>query len=118
MSMSRTDTAFLADMLKYARKAHGRVTGVTREQFDANEDLQFALAYLVMIVGEAAYRLTRETRAALPELPWADITGMRHRLVHGYGTMSPKVVWDVVTNDLPPLIAALEQFTPPEPPSA
>jgi uncharacterized protein with HEPN domain len=116
--MPRTDAAFIGDMLKYAQKAHSRVVGVTREQFDANEDLQFVLAYLIMIVGEAAYRLSKESRALLPELPWTDIVGMRHRLVHGYGTVSAKVVWDVATNDLPDLIAALEKFTPPEPPSA
>jgi uncharacterized protein with HEPN domain len=116
--MSKSDSAFLADMLKYARKAHSKAAALTREQFDADEMLQFGLAYLIMIVGEAASRLRSETREQLPTLPWSDIIGMRHRLVHGYGIVSFEVVWTVATERLPSLIAALEKFTPPEPPSA
>jgi uncharacterized protein with HEPN domain len=113
--MSKTEAALVADMLKYARKAHSKVVGVSREAFDADDNLQLALAYLILIIGEAASRLSRASHARLPELPWSDIIGMRHRLVHGYGAVSANIVWDVATTDLEPLIAALETFTPPEP---
>ena len=117
--MSRqSDRKYLADMLEYARKAVAISTGVTTERFVADDTLQLALAHLVQIVGEAANRTDAETRAAVPDVAWAQIIGMRHRLVHDYGNINYDVVWDVVTNDLPPLIATLEQFTPPEPPSA
>ena len=116
--MSNADLRFITDMLRYARIAHGKIAGVTRDHFEADDTLQFALAYLILVVGEAASRLSREAQAQLPDLPWSDMIGMRHRLVHGYGAVSRTVVWDVATNDLPDLITALEKFTPPEPPSA
>ena len=65
-----------------------------------------------------AYHTSEAIRAALPSVAWTQIIGMRHRLVHDYGNINYDVVWDVVENDLPDLISALEQFTPPEPPSA
>jgi uncharacterized protein with HEPN domain len=45
-------------------------------------------------------------------------SGMRHKIVHHYIEIDVSVVWDTATNDLPSLIALLEKFTPPEPPSA
>jgi uncharacterized protein with HEPN domain len=114
--MSKSDLTFIGDMLQYARKARSKVAGVTRAQLDGDDTLQFALAYLILIIGEAASRLIPDARAQLPGLPWSDIIGMRHRLVHGYGAVSAKIVWDVAFGDLDPLIAALEQFIPPDPP--
>lgn len=43
---------------------------------------------------------------------------MRNRLVHDYPNISYAVVWEIVHDELPALIAALEKITPPEPPSA
>jgi uncharacterized protein with HEPN domain len=83
---------------------------VTREQFDGDDTLQFAVMYLIQIVGEAAYRLSAEARVALPQLPWNDMINMRHRLVHGYGVASRHIVWQVARDDLPVLIARLERF--------
>ena len=37
---------------------------------------------------------------------------MRHRVVHDYMTIDYDIVWDVLTRDLPPLIAALEAAVP------
>jgi uncharacterized protein with HEPN domain len=111
MNMSKEadrERSYLTDMLVYARKANSRVAGLTRAEFDQNETLQLAVTYLIQIVGEAASRLSEVTRATLPDLPWHDMIGMRHRLVHHYGTVSYDIVWDVAFNDLPALIAHLE----------
>lgn len=45
-----------------------------------------------------------------PELPWREIIGMRHLLVHGYFTISPEVLWDVIQNDIPNLIPTLKKY--------
>jgi uncharacterized protein with HEPN domain len=53
-------------------------------------------------------------RVAHPEIPWPEIIGMRHRLVHGYFEVDLQKVWDTVRNDLPTPIAKLEPLVPPE----
>jgi uncharacterized protein with HEPN domain len=40
------------------------------------------------------------------------MTGMRNRLIHAYFDVEPTVIWRTVTEDLPPLIAALEAVLP------
>lgn len=54
-----------------------------------------------MIVGEAASRLTPEQKRLIPEIPWAAIIGVRHRIVHDYLGMDLELVWLVVSNHLP-----------------
>lgn len=114
----KSEEKYLADMLEYARQALTISAGVDAARFDRDVVLQLALAHLVQIIGEAAYRTSEATRAALPEIAWTQIVGMRHRLVHDYGNIAYDVVWRVVQQYLPHLVAALEKFTPPEPPSA
>lgn len=62
------------------------------------------------IIGEAAYKLTHEFRDTHTELPWKEIIGMRHLLVHGYFTISPDALWDVIQNDIPDMIPILEKY--------
>ena len=72
----------------------------------------------IQIVGEAAGKVSSAVCEQHPEIPWTEITGMRHRLVHNYYEINTDILWRTATQRLPPLIAALEKFTPPEPPSA
>lgn len=78
----------------------------------ADRTLRLALERLIEIIGEAAKRVPPDTRAAYPAIPWADIVGMRNKLVHDYLEVDPEQVWQVVTGDLPGLIAELERIAP------
>ncbi|HVE71930.1 MAG TPA: DUF86 domain-containing protein [Thermoanaerobaculia bacterium] len=113
-----SDVLYLGHMLDYARRAHAKAAGMARMQFESDEDLQIILAHRIQVIGEAATRVSKATREAHPEIPWAEIAGMRHRIVHDYTNIDLDVVWETATERLPDLIAALEKFTPPEPPSA
>lgn len=62
------------------------------------------------IIGVAAYKLTHEFRDTHPEIPWREIIGMRHLLVHGYFTINLEVLWDVIQNDIPSMIPALKKY--------
>jgi uncharacterized protein with HEPN domain len=59
-------------------------------------------------IGEAAGKVSPAFRAAQPAIPWREITGLRHRLIHDYDEVRLDVVWRVVTEHLDPLIASLE----------
>ncbi|MFH0964565.1 MAG: DUF86 domain-containing protein [Planctomycetota bacterium] len=108
------DDAYLLDMLLAAREIREHATGVTRERFLGDSLLQNALMHLIQIIGEAARKISTEFREAHPEVPWAEVIGMRHRLVHEYFRIIPEKVWDVVEQEIAPLIAALEPLVPPE----
>ena len=74
-----------------------------------------AILKSVEIIGEAASRISEETKAGHPDIPWAEIIGLRNRLVHAYFAIQIDIVWQTVQEDLPPLIAQLEALVPPEP---
>ena len=60
------------------------------------------------MIGEAANRLSQETRDSAPDMSWREIIAMRNRLVHGYFAVDLDILWTVVHDDLPGLITALE----------
>ena len=57
----------------------------------------------LQIIGEAAYALPQELRDQRPDIPWAEIIGMRHILVHDYFVIDIDIVWDAIQRDLPDL---------------
>ena len=71
-----------------------------------------ALVKEVEIVGEAAFQVGGDTRSSLPDVPWDDIIGMRHRLVHAYFDINLDILWRTVEEDLPSLVEILEKIPP------
>ena len=105
--MRREDTIRLRHMLEAAEEAAGFAAGASRVELDSNRMLSFALVRAIEIIGDAASRVSDDTRLSHPDLPWQDITGMRNRVVHAYFDVDLDRVWDTVTDDLPPLMARL-----------
>ncbi|MGC9394644.1 MAG: DUF86 domain-containing protein [Anaerolineae bacterium] len=110
----RRDDAYLLDMLIAAQKARAFVEGMTWEDFTRSELHQNAVMRPLEIIGEAAARISQETRDAHPEIPWAQIIGMRNRLAHEYFRVNLSVVWQTLQRDLVELSALLEPLVPPE----
>ena len=105
-----SDVIRVRHMLESARSAISFAAGRSRADLDGDPMLVHALVHVIQIVGEAATQVSAETRRHLPEVPWADIVGMRNRLIHAYHDVDLNVVWDTVDIDLPPLVATLEAW--------
>ena len=110
--MRPDDSVYVGHMLDMAKKAAEKVGALTRRDYDEDENLRLALAHLVQVIGEAARRVSAETREAHPEVPWVDIVGMRSKIVHDYMNVDEDIVWEVASRDLPALIPALERLAP------
>ena len=82
--MTPRDLVYVGHMLETARKAVSKTQGISRETYDADENLRLALIHLIQIIGEAARQVSREFCANHPDIRWADIIGMRHKVVHDY----------------------------------
>ena len=111
----RRDDAWLLDMLLAARRAVKFAAPLTFSEFENGDLHQLAILKAVEIIGEAASRISEETKAGHPDIPWAEIIGLRNRLVHAYFAIQLDIVWQTVQEDLPPLIAQIEPLVPPEP---
>lgn len=69
-----------------------------------------ALVRLLEIIGEAAGRISKADRDRYSNIPWAEIVGLRNRLIHGYDEVDLDILWEIVTADLTPLIKNLENL--------
>ena len=104
------DRIRLRHMLENAIRARRFAEGKSREDLDTDELLLFGLDKAVQIVCEAAYKVTPEFRAENPQIPWGEMIGMRHIVVHVYYELDVDVIWETVTDDLPPLISQIQEI--------
>jgi uncharacterized protein with HEPN domain len=104
------DTTRLRHMLDHSREAAAMAQGRVREDLNADRQFNLALTRLMEIIGEAANRVSEETRNRHPQIAWAQIVGFRNRLIHGYDKVDFDILWLIIENDLPPLIEQLEQI--------
>ncbi len=74
-----------------------------RQAFDESELIQVWMIHHFQIIGEAVRAVDPAFRNQHPEVPWADIIGMRNILVHDYGRVNLEIVWEAVRQHVPKL---------------
>ncbi len=90
--MLRNDEIRMYHMLDAAEEAIGFSKGRVFEELFTDRQLVLSLTKDIEIIGEAAYQVSEETRKEYPDVPWEDIIGMRHRLVHAYFDINLEMV--------------------------
>jgi len=73
------------------------------ETYTASSLIGDAVLRRLQVLGESTQKLSQETKDVYPEIPWAQIAGMRNVLTHGYFSISAELVRYTVENDLPKL---------------
>lgn len=92
----------LEDMLDSIREIMD-TTPSAKADFDANKLLQSHLLRHIQIIGEAGWRLPKELKDHHPEVPWRQMSGMRHVLVHDYFEVNWGLVYQTAREDIPEL---------------
>jgi uncharacterized protein with HEPN domain len=108
------DLALVLDIVLAAEDALSFVSGLDEAGFQASRLHQNAVIRSLEVVGEAAGKLSPTFRSVQNAVPWREITGLRHRLIHDYAGVRLDVVWRVTQDRLPELIRALRPLAPPE----
>ena len=108
------DLQFLLDMLQSAELIMTYTAQCSKDEFVENVQLQDSVIRRLLIIAEAARRVSEATRLSLPNISWQEINGMRNRLVHEYDDVNLSIVWNVIQSEIPSLIEELMLKIPPE----
>lgn len=109
--MSPEDQLFLNDLTLSCDKILRYSSGLSREQFFAEEKTYDAVLRNLEILGEAVKHLSREFRDAHPKIEWRKIAGLRDMVIHEYFGLDAHILWDVVSNEVPRLREQLQSIT-------
>jgi len=94
---------FIMDMVESIEKIENYVSNLSYEDFLLDWKTKDAVVRNLEIIGEAANRIPEEIRIKYDDIPWSQVVGLRHRLIHGYFVVDYEIVWHIVTNELPDL---------------
>lgn len=100
-------------LLAYMPECIDRVceyTASDRSLFETSRLVQDAVIRNLQTLTESSQRLSDDTKATEPQVPWRDLAGFRNVIVHGYLGIDLAAVWLVIEQDLPPLAAALDRM--------
>ncbi|MCI0588572.1 MAG: DUF86 domain-containing protein [Planctomycetes bacterium] len=107
----------LRQMRDHAHEALALARGRVRADLDSDRMLNLSLVRLLEILGEAAARVPLEERTKHPGIPWMQIVALRNRLIRAYDEVDFDVLWQILTEDLPPQVSALDGIVNPERPA-
>ena len=112
--MRRDDTTTLTDIANACRLVIDFTKGFDSDSFLADQKTQSAVMHQIMIIGEAAKRVSPEFRSEHSQIPWKQIAGMRDFLIHAYDYVDIERVWGTTTINVPELLRDIEPLLPAE----
>ena len=103
MKKINSDFIRLTDILS----SINNIESFSKDGFDDVKTVM-AIAYSIAIIGEAANKLSTKLTNQHSHIPWRQIIGMRHRIIHDYGNVDIPNLKQVVIADLPVLKLRIE----------
>jgi uncharacterized protein with HEPN domain len=105
-------------MQRAAADAIAFTSSMGKTEFLADRKTQAAVMMCLIVIGEAAARIsTRSPEFVVehPEMHWNEMRGLRNRSAHDYDTVAFDVIWAVVEDSIPELLEALNALGPLDP---
>ena len=102
--MSRDESFYLSDIQECCEKILKYTAGYTFEDLIHDDRTYDAILRNLEIIGEAAKHVADETKERYPQVKWRKIGDFRNIVAHNYFGVSNEIVWDVIENEIPPLL--------------
>jgi uncharacterized protein with HEPN domain len=114
----RRDELYLRDIIDAATAIARFIKDVPRDEFMQDELRQSGVLQKLIVIGEAAGRLSDDVKKKNPHIEWADVIGFRNIAVHAYFSVEWPIVWTTATVDVPWLLEQTRLVLEEEFPSA
>lgn len=96
----KDNIVYLQHILESIEKIEKYLKEVSFDAFTQNEMMVGATVRELEIIGEAASKIDKTIKEKYLDLPWNEMVGMRHRLIHEYFGVDVGVVWETCQSDL------------------
>ena len=110
MRLNDKDISFLFDMYTYACEVDIFVQNISFYDYEKNKYSRWVVERLLITVGEAAKKISKETQSLFPSIPWKTIIGARNIIAHDYGDIINEKLYLISKNSIPELIKELDKI--------
>ena len=108
--LSMTDRQRIEHIIEHIDNVEQCIEGLDKDSFLRDNTIKYACYGHMIIISEAATKITRDTKKVLSNIEWKLITDFRNLIVHEYFRVDWNVVWDVIELNLPILKKELENY--------
>lgn len=77
------------------------------EDFISDEAYNMSCTFALMQIGEQVKRIDTWLNNNCKDIDWNSICRFRDLVAHNYGKVSKKVVWNIITEDIPVMMSAI-----------
>lgn len=99
----------LVQIALHAAELLDMLEGVPASEYANNRIMIRATERLLEIIGEASRTLDEPTRQRMPEVPWTQVVGLRHRITHEYFRINALMLYAIAFEHVPVLLAAVHR---------
>ena len=97
----RRDKLYLHDIVEACDDIAEFVQDHDLASFAESKVVRGAVLQKPIVIGEAATRLSADLKRRCREVEWAEIAGLRNRVVHGYFSVEWPIIWVAATEEVP-----------------
>lgn len=104
------DKVRIQHMIDAINKINLYVGHSDKPAFESDSKLQDASIRQLQILGEAARKISEDFQSKHPGIPWTEVIGLRNVVIHDYAGIDSDIIWNIISNDLPPLLIELQSI--------
>jgi uncharacterized protein with HEPN domain len=106
--LSERQRVRLDHIREHALLARSFVGDMSVQEFQADRKTVLAVTRCLEIISEASRHVGEDTKTRLSHLPWTQIAAAGNFYRHDYEAVRQESIWKTVRDELPPLLAAVE----------
>lgn len=93
----------ISKMLGYIEKILKYTEGMKYPEFENADMVVEACVFNLSQLGELANKIDKDFQKSHSTIPWREVYGLGNRIVHDYEGVNLKLVWEIISDDLPEL---------------
>ena len=110
MQPEQKDRALLWDIKEAAQDILEFVEGMSSQDFEASKVVRYAVERQVVVIGEAANKISDSFKEKNHQIPWSAIIAQRNIIAHEYGEILVERIWLLTHEHIPELLRQIEPF--------